>query len=175
MLRGLPSDLSADEKLGIWSSIPPDVQQIAPISNSAVVSMPPSCSAEVNSTPLKPSLLQQAIASLIVQMFVITQFLLPYIKYCFAMLYKYERRYQVSERVLASSVQTCEGMMKTGLQVTNAICKMNDGKVGQALNEMSIWWVSGVTAGIHQGVGDGLTLLGTKHGVRVELDSKSRR
>lgn len=163
MLRGLPKDLSADERLGIWSSIPPEIQQVAPVTNTAVVIQQQTGPYQPAGTPPKPSALQQAIAGLIVQLFVITQFLLPYIKYCFAVLYKYERQHRISERVIASSVQTCEGMMKTGLQVTNAICRMNDGKVGQALNEMSVWWVTGVTAGIHQGVGDGLTLLGAKN------------
>lgn len=167
MLRGLPTDLSADERLGIWSSIPPDVQQIAPITNSAVMAAASNSQIEASGVNAKPSVLQQAVASFIVQLFVITQFLLPYIKWCFAILYKYERQHRISERVIASSMQTCEGMMKTGLQVTDAISKMNDGKVGQTINEMTVWWVSGVSAGIHQGVGDGLTLLGAKNEIIV--------
>jgi hypothetical protein len=162
MLRGLPTDLSSDEKLGIWSAIPAEVQQIAPIANTAAKTQSVARAGETSAAPVQASRLQQAVASLVVQLFVITQFLLPYIRYYFAVLYGYERRYRVSERVIASSVQGCEGMFKTGLQLTSAISQMNDGKVGQALNEMSVWWVNGVTAGIQQGVGDGLTLLGAR-------------
>jgi hypothetical protein len=175
MLRGLPIDLSVDEKMSIWSSIPPDVQQISPITNSAVVIHPGKQRIGGATNTKNPSLLQQVVASFIVQMFMITQFLIPYIKYCLAIVYKYERRYRISERVIASSVQTCEGMMKTGLQVTDTICRMNDGKVGQALNEMSVWWISGVTAGIHQGVGDGLAMLGAKEDASPDPESKKRR
>jgi hypothetical protein len=175
MLRGLPLDLSADEKLGIWSSIPPDVQQVAPITNTAII-MPPSTSGiEPSAATGRNTMLQQAIASLIVQLFVITQFLLPYIKYCFAILYKYERQHRISERVIASGVQTCDSVMRTGLQVTDAICKMNEGKVGQALNAMTVWWVSGVTAGIHQGVGEGLSMLKAKENDAVTAESSKRR
>jgi hypothetical protein len=48
---------------------------------------------------------------------------------------------------------------------------MNDGKVGQALNDLSIWWITGVTAGIHQGVGDGLAIVGAK----AEISPASKR
>jgi hypothetical protein len=128
-----------------------------------------------SATPVQASVLQQTVASLIVQIFIVTQFLLPYIKYCFAVLYKYERQHHISERIIASSVQTCEAMMKTGLQITETVSKMNDGKVGQAINEMSVWWVAGVTAGIHQGVGDGLKVLSARNEVVVKAESKKRR
>lgn len=159
VLRGLPTDLSSDEKLGIWSSMPAGVQKIAPIANTAIMAEPMAGAKKTSLLPAQAPMLQQAVASLVVQMFLLMQFLLPYVKYCVTVLYGYERQYRISERVIASSVQSCEGMLRTGLQVTTAISKMNDGKVGQTLNELGMWWVSGVTAGIHQGVGDGLTLL----------------
>jgi hypothetical protein len=174
MLRGLPTDLSANEKLSIWSSIPPDVQQVSPIADGALVVVHPSQrQIETGAKSEKSSALQYIVASFIVQLFVLTQFLLPYIKYCFAILYKYERRHRISERVLATTVRSCEGMMKTGLQVSNAICKMNDGKVGQTLNELSISWISGLTAGVHQGVGDGLSMLAAKESP-PEVDGKKK-
>ena len=56
--------------------------------------------------------------------------------------------------------------MKTGAQITNSICQMNDGKVGQSINEFAVWWVQGVTGGIHQGGGEGLVLLGVDGGAK---------
>jgi hypothetical protein len=36
---------------------------------------------------------------------------------------------------------------------------MNDGMVGQAINEMTIWWVRSVTGGVQQGLAEGLQTL----------------
>lgn len=36
---------------------------------------------------------------------------------------------------------------------------MNDGKVGQALNEMTIWWVQSVTGGVQQGFMEGMKVV----------------
>jgi hypothetical protein len=45
---------------------------------------------------------------------------------------------------------------------------MNDGKVGQAVNEMVVWWVRGVTGGVQQGVEAGLRLEGRERTDSVE-------
>ena len=50
--------------------------------------------------------------------------------------------------------------MKSSVQLGNTVCRMNNGKVGQSINEFTVWWVKGVTGGIHQGVGEGLVILG---------------
>ncbi|KIW07820.1 uncharacterized protein PV09_01739 [Verruconis gallopava] len=176
LLRGLPKNLTVDEKMSVWSSVPPEVQQIAPIASSPEIGQLAQCQSSTETArPGSSSILKQVIASMVVQIFIITHFLFPYIKHCLAILYKYERKHKVSERVLACSVHTCESFMKTGLQVTGAIGRMNDGKVGQALNDMSVWWISGVTAGIHQGIGDGLAIVGAKDVDDRGPESKKRR
>lgn len=107
-----------------------------------------------------PSILHQAVAIAIVQFFILSQFLLPYIRTYFGILYRYERQHKISEKMVASGIHSCEGVMNTGVQITNHIYRMNGGKVGKAVNEAAAWWVKGVTGGIHQGVGDGLVVLG---------------
>lgn len=173
MLRGLPLDMTVDEKMSIWSSIPPDVQQVSPIADAA--RMVRSSENQAAPTGDQVSILQQVVASLIVQIFLIAQLLIPYVKYYCDVLYKYERRHHLSERLLASSVQVGEGMMKTSLRVTDAIYQLGDGKVGRSLNELSVWWISGVTAGIQQGIMDGLAIVGVNEGASDALESKRCR
>jgi hypothetical protein len=45
---------------------------------------------------------------------------------------------------------------------------MNDGMVGQAINEMTIWWVRGVTGGVQQGLAEGLKAMRSSETSRRE-------
>jgi hypothetical protein len=155
LLRGLPTNLTTEEKISIWSAVPADVHELSSESTAVIRGGEPQDEHQHSA-----SLLHQALAACVVRMFLVFQFLLPYLKVLFAAAYSYERQHHVSERVLSSSMNTMEGMMKSGAQIGNAICRMNNGKVGQAINDATVYWVTGVTGGIHQGVGEGLVMLG---------------
>lgn len=42
---------------------------------------------------------------------------------------------------------------------------MGDGKVGQAIGDIMTWVVEGVTGGIHEGVGEGMAIMGGRRPV----------
>jgi len=67
-----------------------------------------------------------------------------------------------------------DGMMKSTVRIGNSVCQMNDGKVGQAFNDFIVWWVKGVTGGIHQGVGEGLVVLGVERPYRQDAEAKRK-
>ena len=89
-------------------------------------------------------------------------FLIPHIKDFCAAAYRYERQNHISERFFSSSVNTMDWSVKKSMQFSDSVCRMNDGKVGQALGSMAVWWIRGVTGGIHEGVGQGLMIMGVE-------------
>lgn len=113
------------------------------------------------------------LAASIVQLFLFLHLLLPYVKLFLSQAYQYEREHRISERLFASSIQTVDELGRRSIRVTNAICQMNDGKVGQALNDLTLWWLRAVTGGIHEGVSEGFLILGAREDVRVSKTAKA--
>lgn len=162
LLRGLPGNLSPEEKMSVSSAIPDDVVAVRAV---ALPSTDLARRDRILPGPIKeayqdPSILHRILAAVIVQMFLLVHILLPYVKVFMAAAYRYERQHRISERVLSSSVSTMDGVMRRGMEISNSVYRMNEGKVGQALNELMVWWIRGVTGGIHQGVGEGLVIIG---------------
>jgi hypothetical protein len=167
--------MTPEEKISIWSAVPCDVLDLSQVNASSkeVARVAERRLAEQNGKE-PPSFLHRGLATFIVQMFILFQFLLPYINIFAAAAYKYERQNRISERMFASSMNTMDGMMKSTVRLGNSVCQMNDGKVGQSLNDLICWWVRGVTGGIHQGIGEGLVVLGVERPYRQEEDVKQR-
>lgn len=61
---------------------------------------------------------------------------------------------------MAQSIETIDSLGKTGLSLTGAIYGVGDGKVGQFICETTAWVVEGVMGGIHEGVGEGMVIVG---------------
>jgi len=164
LLRGLPNNLSAEEKMSVCAAVPDEVVALRTTSfqSTELIHLKTSTVRGIrNGQPgQRPSVLQRVLAAMIVQMFLIAQFLLPYIKVCMAAAYRYERKYRITERVVSFGVSTVDGAMKRSMDVSNNMYCMNEGKVGQALNDFAIWWLQGVSAGIRDGVAEGLLLTG---------------
>jgi len=159
LLRALPSDLSTEEQLSVRNALPAGlVEPPQPERNTA---LPASSSYSQN----PPSLLHRTLASTIVQMFILFQFILPYLKYLLTSAYQYEREHKICEKVLSQSIDTVDVLGKQSLSVTSAIYGMGDGKVGQAIMDAATWFVEGVTGGIHDGLGEGMVIMGAKRSV----------
>ncbi|TLD24519.1 hypothetical protein E2P81_ATG11855 [Venturia nashicola] len=169
LLRGLPTNMTPEEKISLWAAVPQDVLDLARVNNQSkeVVRAAEKRLAEQNGEE-PPSFLHRALATFIVQMFILFQFLIPYVNMFAAAVYKYERQNRISERVFASSVNTMDGVMKSTVRLGNSVCQMNDGKVGQALNDLVCWWIRGITGGVHSGVQEGLIVLGIERPYRQE-------
>jgi hypothetical protein len=147
LLRGLPSDLTPEEQLSIHSALP--------------LAIPLHSSASGSPAPPEPSLLHRTLASIIVQLFVFIQFLLPYIRWLVSTAYEYEREHKIGERVWR------EGMEKgkSGVETAATLLAMGDGRVGKA----AMWVVEGVTGGVHEGLGEGMAVLGRGTELDVSL------
>ena len=167
LLRGLPADMTPEEIMSVQAAIPPNVLQ--------VLSLDPACQALIPALiwrPLVPdrgleeeaSILHQITAALVLQFFRTLQIILPYVKLFIGHAYHYEREHRISERIFSKVVHTIDEFGRWCVQFTHTICKMNDGKVGQAINELTVWWIRGVTGGIHQGISEGVVVLGAERG-----------
>lgn len=158
LLRGLPSDLTPEEVLSLQAAAPQALvtAQADPASHALV---PRSGQNQVarDMPPQDPSILHRLTATLVLQTFIFIQFLLPYIRIFLAHAYQFEREHQITRRFVNGSITTVDDIGRRSLRLSQTICQMNDGKVGQAINEMTIWWVRGVTGGMQQGFEEGLS------------------
>lgn len=159
LLRALPTDLTAEETMSVRSALPTGVVAPPPSEYNAIAGQPHGTSVKI---PDEPSLLHRTLASTIIQFFLFMQFVLPYFKYLVTSAYQYDREHKITERVLSQSIETVDTLGKGGLTLTAAIYNMGDGKVGQVLSETASWLVEGVTGGIHEGVGEGLIIMGAR-------------
>jgi hypothetical protein len=155
LLRALPPDLSTEEQLSIRGALPPGVVEplrldVSTGYNARIVPHPSD----------QPSLLHRTLASTIVQLFILFQFILPYLKYFLSAAYQYDREHKLSEKLFSQGIETVDSLGKTGMSFTTAIYGMGDGKVGQMITQTAAWFLEGVTGGIHEGVGEGMVIIG---------------
>lgn len=121
---------------------------------------------EAGSTRLRPSqprsLLHRGVQITVVNMIILFSFLLPYFMYLLRYLARTERKYKVSENLVGHGMDLVNAVGKQGIYITEAIGQMNDGKVRQGFLEVLTWTVDSVTAGISDGVGEGLSIVGAR-------------
>jgi len=155
LLQALPSDLTTEEKLSVRSSLPVGVVQPLLLTDSHLYT-----SQTRTNTSGPPSLLHRTLASSIVQLFIIFQFVLPYLKHMLGAAYQYDRTHKISERALSQGVVTVNGLTKAGFSISGIVYGINDGRMGRKITETAAWVLEGVTGGIHEGVGEGLFVVG---------------
>jgi hypothetical protein len=147
--------MTTEEQLSIRGALPPGVVEPLRLDiNSGYKHM------NASSTIDQPSLLHRTLASTIIQLFILFQFILPYLKYLLSAAYQYDREHKISEKVLSQGIETIDSLGKRGLNFTTALYGMGDGKVGQMITRTAAWFVEGVTGGIHEGVGEGMVIMG---------------
>jgi hypothetical protein len=154
LLRALPTDLTVEEQLSIRSSLPHGVMHL-----QLEDSMHASRSSQSRTTN-QPSILHRTLASTIVQVFILFQFMLPHLKYVLSSAYQYERTHKISEKVISGSISTVDTLGKRGLLISEAILSIGDGRMGQLLAQVASWFVEGVAGGIQDGLGEGMVIIG---------------
>lgn len=165
LLKALPQDLDAYEVRRIESVLPKDVAEYLTTTPSGAGS-----SARRFSRPSQPrSILHRGVRMTVVTMIFIWSILMPYLMYLLRSAARVERKYKLSETFVSHGMEFVNSIGKQSVSLTESMCQMNDGKVGQALTEALIWTVDGVAQGISDGVGEGLSIVsarsdGVRHG-----------
>lgn len=158
LLQGLPATLTPEETTSLRAVIPqgliglpagPSMHALIPVSHRTSVSQ--------EGPPQEPTILHRITATCVFQIIMLVQFLLPYMKVLLAQAYQFERRHQITRRMIDTGVTTVDELGRRSLKLSQMVCQMNDGKVGQAINEMTLLCVRSVTGGIQQGIEEGLS------------------
>lgn len=157
LLRGLPAKLSAEEILSLQAALPHELVEAVNEPNvGALLRTSQQSPDPIQRPPQNPTILHRMTATVVLQLFLLIQFLLPYIRLFLAHAYRFERKHQITKRLVNTSVATVDDIGRKTLKFSQTVCQMNDGMVGQAINDMSIWWITGLTGGVQQGLAEGL-------------------
>jgi hypothetical protein len=165
LLDALPPDLNGEETTMIQRHIPEPVKATL----TTYPHQPRYLDGNPKFNPHPRSYLHKALASTIVQLFILLRFILPYAKLLAQQLYEYERTHRITQRVLTTTLDAADGLGKGSVNIGAAFCKLNEGRVGAALSNLAAWTMEGVAGGIYEGVGEGMMHLGIM-GQEVELD-----
>lgn len=158
LLKGLPQDLDAGEVERIQAALP---QGISSLPELEIVRREAGSTRIAQSQPR--SLLHRGVQVTVVNLIIILGFLMPYMICFVRYLARTERKYKVSENLVGYGMDFVNEVGKQGIHITEAIGQMNDGKVRQGFLEVVTWTVDGVTGGISDGLGEGLSIIGSRN------------
>ncbi|EXL64474.1 hypothetical protein FOPG_19261 [Fusarium oxysporum f. sp. conglutinans race 2 54008] len=157
LLKALPPDLDVCELRRIQSALPEDVAHLDQVAVQQGDGLTQSASGRPR------SILHRSVQITVVSLIFVLNFMLPYLMYLIRHIARMERKYKVFETVVGHGLSFVNSIGKQSLSLTEMMCQMNDGKVGQALLEAFIWTVDGVARGISEGLGEGLHLYCSSH------------
>ncbi|PWY88766.1 hypothetical protein BO94DRAFT_545848 [Aspergillus sclerotioniger CBS 115572] len=152
LLDGLPADMTDDEVRTIQHNLPADVREALP----APVKTGTPAGDRHPPYPPERSYLHRLLASSIIKFFLLVQFFMPHVKVLMRIMYEYERSHQITER----AITTAHSLGRGGVNLGSAILNFNEGKVGATLSNLAAWWVEGIAGGIHEGMGEGMIMMG---------------
>lgn len=164
LLKALPRDLDECECKRLQDALPDSV-----VASNAVAVQP-------RLDPSRPaasrtrSILHRGVQITVVNLIMLLGFLMPYLMYLLRCAARLERRYKVSETAVSHGVDLVNSIGKQSAVLTETVSQMNDGRVGQALLEAFVWTVDGVTQGISDGLGEGLSMLGTGSNNSIQIE-----
>jgi hypothetical protein len=177
MLRGLPSELSADEELSLREALPDTLKlSLSTKGNTTITSSSAAAATHLSTTsslnPQAPHhhrqqqqpLLHRLIATLTYSLFLLASFLLPYIQHLLREAYALDRKHKLSDRALAYGMTSADALGRQALVLAGNVCAMHDGRVGEAFKEAGVYVVRSFSGGVYDGLGEGMAKLGLRAG-----------
>lgn len=149
LLQALPSDLNEVEILYLRQSFPKALQ---------TNQYDPPTHLQSKRGPHSRSALHRILAALILQTFILVHILLPYLKAFLQSVHRYDRKHRVSERTIATIIDTGHRFRKRGV---NIACLLLSIKIG-ALGVLLSWLVEGISGGVYEGVEEGMSIIRTR-------------
>ncbi|KAF7553076.1 hypothetical protein G7046_g7200 [Stylonectria norvegica] len=154
LLKGLPQDLDLVESRRIQEALPVEAQ------NSDLVAGRPGGGSTPNANGQPRSILHRGVQRTVVNLVFLFSFLMPYLLFLVKHAARMERKYRISESLVNHGLDLVNAIGKQSIALTETVGQMNDGKVGQTLLEALTWTVNGVTQGISDGLGEGISIVG---------------
>ncbi|KAJ0309935.1 uncharacterized protein N0V96_005914 [Colletotrichum fioriniae] len=154
ILKALPNDLNEHELHRLRTSTPPNF--IPPPSPGGRTYSP---SRGANNGR---SILHRGVQIAVVNIFILIHLALPYIILMLRLAARTEREYRISENLVGAGMGLANAIGSKGMRITGALYNVGDGRLGQALTEAVAWTVEGLTGGLSDGVGEGLSIVAPK-------------
>lgn len=158
LLDALPTDLTLEETTMLGSRLP------HPVKLSILESPQPNptqLEGRISTKAAPPrSYLHRLLASIIVHVFLLIRFFLPYIRILLRWAYEYERSHRITQRIVATTLDAADGLGKKSVDIGSTVCKFNEGRFGTAVGNLVSWWIEGIAGGMYEGVGEGMIHLG---------------
>lgn len=153
LLRILPSDLSDHEIHRISSSLPPQVltQSISPSPKSSPLSS--------STSPTESKFLRSTISLLLTNLFLLLALILPQILRLATIAYSFERRHQLSERLLVLFLGLLTTLGEKGIDVETSMERFGRSKTGKRFLEWILGTWLAVVGGLRDGLGEGMGIL----------------
>jgi hypothetical protein len=162
LVRGLPDNLTQEEQLGLRAAIP---QALLPEPQLQLPGQPAEADGEEQQRPQappQPSILHRSVAMVTFYALLAFAFVMPYVQMFMQQAYRYERKHRISDRVLAQGLVTADAMGKQTVNLARGVSAVNDSQVGDAMRNIGIYWVQGLSGGVAEGLGEGMELLKAK-------------
>jgi hypothetical protein len=150
-LRGLPTNLTPHESLSLEAATPQSVID-ARVPSATVPTWQDSSRPQPPSR--EPAFLHAVTAFLVFHILALAELVLPWIKMVVAHVYRLEKEHEITRRVVDTGIITANALGQRGVQLVQAVCRTQDGKVGEAINATVVRYAQGVAGGIRQGIED---------------------
>ena len=160
LLQGLPVDLTPEENFTLRAAAPQNLVNTNSDPEALVsVEVPSNKPVSAKEQLQKPTILHRVTAMAVFYIFVLVQFLLPYVRLFVSHAYQFEREHQITKRMVASGVNTVDELSRRTVRLSQMLYQMNDGRTAQTINELTLWWIRGLAGGVQQGIEEGLSVV----------------
>lgn len=149
LLRSLPAALTPAEQLSLRAATPQEVLDMADSTHALTPVVRSNQSEEV--PPQPQTLLSRATAWLILSLFFIVQFLLPYVRKFLKHAARLEHDHQITRRALTTSITVGSDVSK---RCGQAMRRLNDGVAGEVLSNATVYCAESIAVGIQQGLAE---------------------
>ncbi|KAK5734501.1 hypothetical protein LTR17_008861 [Elasticomyces elasticus] len=172
LLRGLPQELVENELASLQMTLPEGLKRRHSDEQLCLASRSSDEDSARHREQVERSTLHRTVATMTLYLFLALSVILPYVQLLFQQAYQYDRRYKISDRLLAQSYVTADALGKQAMVLAAHMGAMNDGQIGVAVKDAGLWWLRGVSGGLYDGVGEGMQALGCKIKESKSLDEK---
>ncbi|PYH96706.1 hypothetical protein BO71DRAFT_348542 [Aspergillus ellipticus CBS 707.79] len=118
--------------------------------------------------------IHRLLASGIVQLFIILQFLTPYFKLIIDYLYQFDQSHQISKRAMISMRDAFDSVSRAGVNWGLAVSNTSESKGYASVLKCASWLVIGIAGGIYEGVEKGMVIVELKQPPHDEKVSVQR-
>jgi hypothetical protein len=152
-LRGLPTDLTPEERIRIGVALPPEIMLHPRPHSPETIGSDTSEDAAVPATPtIRLTAVRPIAARITVFVVLLLKLLLYYLGLVLRQLYAYDRTYHISDRAIMRSAILLDWAWKWTASLVNKVCSMNGGQIGRFAEELTRCLAEEVSNGLFDGL-----------------------